>query len=320
MSAQVFRSLEEARGKFGPASLAIGNFDGVHIGHRALIGAMSECAAANSLHPSVLTFHPHPTVLVAPDRVPPMLCTLDERIQRLAELGVEKILVLPFTQELSHCTPEEFVSQVLVDALNTKATFVGDNFHFGYRQAGTPDVLSQLGRQYGFSTAFLKPVTYQGKVVSSSAIRTALANHRLLFASKLMNRCFSVAGPVVSGQGIGTRQTVPTLNILPVPDQLLLRGVYITRTFDLASDRNWPSITNVGVRPTFQGQGVTIESFLLAPLIGESPRHLRVEFRRFVREERQFENPEALKQQIMRDVSRTQAYWRRVATLGNRPE
>jgi riboflavin kinase/FMN adenylyltransferase len=316
MSAMVFRSLQEAQGKFGPAALAIGNFDGVHIGHRALIGAMAEYADRHSLRKGVLTFHPHPTVLVAPDRVPPMLCTLDERIQWLQNLGVERILVLPFTPELSHFTPEQFVAQVLVDALNTKGTFVGENFHFGYRQAGTPAVLTELGKQYGFATTFLKPVTYKGDVVSSSAIRKALIQHRLLFASRLMSRCFSAAGPVVAGQGIGARQTVPTLNIRPVPDQLLLRGVYITRTFDLSLDRSWPSITNVGVRPTFQGEGVTIESYLLAPLTGETPREIRVEFRRFLREEHQFSNPESLKQQIFRDVARAQAYWRRVEKVG----
>jgi riboflavin kinase/FMN adenylyltransferase len=315
VSAQVFRSLSEAHGQFGPASLAIGNFDGVHLGHRALIAAMSECAAVHSLHRAVLTFHPHPTVLVAPDRVPPMLCTLEERIALLEASGVEKILVLPFTRELSLFTPEQFVAQVLVDALNTKAIFVGDNFHFGHRQAGTPAVLTDLGHQYGFTTCCLQPVSYQGQVISSSAIRSALTSHRLLFASRLLTRCFSAAGPVVSGQGIGTRQTVPTLNILPAPGQLVLPGVYITRTFDLHSERHWPSITNVGVRPTFQGEGVTIESYLLAPLTGESPREIRVEFRRFVRPERQFENPEALKQQIFRDVSRAQAYWRRVPKL-----
>jgi len=312
MSAQVFRSLPEAQGQFGPAALAIGNFDGVHIGHRALIKAMSDYAAAHSLRRGVMTFHPHPTVLVAPDRVPPMLCSLDERIERLEKLGVERILVLPFTPELSRFTPEQFVSEVLVDALDTKATFVGDNFHFGHEQAGTPTVLAELGRQYGFKTTFLTPVSYRAGTVSSSAIRSALKEHRLLFASRLMGHCFSAQGAVVPGQGIGSRQTVPTLNILPAEEQLLLSGVFITRTFDLHSDRTWPSITNVGVRPTFAGEGVTIESFLLAPLTGEPPADIRVEFRRFLRDERKFETPEALKQQIFRDVSRAQAYWRRV--------
>ncbi len=315
MSAEVFRSLAEAQGRFGPAAVALGNFDGVHVGHRALIAAMSECAKQRNLARGVLTFHPHPTVLVAPDRVPPMICTLEERILLLESLGVERILVLPFTNELSCCSPEQFVSEVLVDALGTKATFVGDNFHFGHRQAGTPAVLTELGKSYGFEAHFLKPVTYRGKVVSSSEIRKALKDRHLGFASRLMRRCFSVSGEVVTGQGIGSRQTVPTLNILPVPDQLLLRGVYITQTFDLATARHWPSITNVGVRPTFPGDGVTIESYLLTALTGESPKGIRVEFRRFVRQERAFESAEALKQQILRDVGRAQAYWRRCETL-----
>jgi riboflavin kinase/FMN adenylyltransferase len=308
MRAQVFRSLEEAHGRFGPAALAMGNFDGVHIGHRALVASMSDYAQAHGLKKGVLTFHPHPTVLVAPDRVPPMLCTLDERIAHLEALGVEQILVLPFTPELSRHTPEEFVERVLAGTLNTRATFVGTNFHFGYRQAGTPAVLTELGRQHGFATTFLEPITYRGRIVSSSAIREALNSHRLGFASRLLGRCFSVAGPVVAGQGIGRRETVPTLNIVPAADQILLRGVYITRTFDLDSRRQWPSITNIG-------EGMTVESFLLTPLTGESPRQIRVEFRRFVREERQFESPQMLKEQILRDVGRAQAYWRRADRL-----
>jgi riboflavin kinase/FMN adenylyltransferase len=119
----------------------------------------------------------------------------------------------------------------------------------------------------------------------------------------------------VAGQGIGRRETVPTLNILPASGQLLPRGVFITRTIDQDSERTWPSITNVGVRPTFQGEGITIESFLLAALTGDAPQRIRVEFRRFVRDERQFENPQALKHQIFRDVARAQAYWRRAHHL-----
>jgi riboflavin kinase/FMN adenylyltransferase len=122
---------------------------------------------------------------------------------------------------------------------------------------------------------------------------------------------------VIAGQGIGRRETVPTLNILPAPDQIMLRGVYITKTFDLNSQQSWPSITNIGVRPTFQGEGVTIESFLLAPLTTDTPREIRVEFRRFVREERTFENPQALKEQIFRDVARAQSYWRRTPKPSN---
>lgn len=315
MSVRVFRSLAEAQGRFGPAALAIGNFDGVHLGHQSLVRAMSNFATAHSLRKGVLTFHPHPTKIVAPDRVPPMLCTLDERIARIEKLGVDEILVLPFTRELSLYSPGQFVKEILVHSLQTKAAFVGYNFHFGHKQAGTPQVLKELGLRYSFETQFLPQFKYHGAPVSSSIIRKALSDHRLLYAARLMNAWFTVAGPVVAGQGIGSKQTVPTLNILPAPDQLLLRGVYITRAFDPALNRSWPSITNVGERPTFEGTGVTIETFLLGELAGPAPEFVRLEFRRFLRDERRFESPDLLRGQILRDVAHANAYWRRVSKL-----
>jgi riboflavin kinase/FMN adenylyltransferase len=312
LSARIYYSLEEARGRFGPAAVALGNFDGVHVGHRELIEATRRFAQGIGAETGVLTFHPHPTVLVAPDRVPPMICTLEQRIRLLAQTGATRILVLPFTRELSRFSPEEFVQRVLLEALQVKGTFVGENFHFGYRQAGTPEVLTSLGRKYGFETVFLKPVTYRGSIVSSSAIRKALFTRRLSFARHLLGRCFFVEGEIVAGQGIGSRQTVPTLNLLPAKDQLLLTGVSITRTRDKETGRIWPSITNVGVRPTFEGQGVTIETFLLETLkADEGPKRIEVEFRRWLRDEQKFPDAESLRRQIMHDVGRAKAYWRR---------
>jgi riboflavin kinase/FMN adenylyltransferase len=315
MNVQVFRSLEEAHGKFGPASLAIGNFDGVHIGHQALLNAARTFATEHNVKPAVLTFHPHPTVLVAPSRVPPMLCTLERRIKRLQDAGAERILVLPFTEQLSALSPQQFVGQILESALQAKAVFVGESFRFGHKKAGSPEVLAELGLHHNIATTFLKHITFRGRVVSSSAIRQALAENHLALAARMLGRCFAVEGPVVSGQGIGSKQTVPTLNLLPAAGQLLLHGVYVTQTVDTDNGRVWPSITNAGKRPTFGGGDVTIETFLLGPLEGETPRNIRVEFRRYVRAERQFPSPEELKKQIMQDVGRARTYWRRVSGL-----
>ncbi|MBV9303413.1 MAG: riboflavin biosynthesis protein RibF [Acidobacteriaceae bacterium] len=313
MKATAFRSLEDARGRFGPCALAIGNFDGVHLGHQALMREMVAYANANGLIPAVLTFHPHPAAIVAPERIPELICPLDERENLLASAGAKQILVLPFTSEVARLQPEEFVSQILTDALETGAVFVGENFRFGYQQAGTPEILEALGRQRGFASHFLKPVTSRGEVVSSSLIRRYLARGNVSRAGRLLGRCFSLSGDIVAGHGIGTKQTVPTLNLRPTPGQLTPRGVYITETISFPEDRRWPSITNVGLRPTFGGDELTIETFLLRPLDGGTPQHIEVQFRRFVREERQFPNPAELKSQIMRDVSRAQSYWRRVA-------
>jgi riboflavin kinase / FMN adenylyltransferase len=313
MSSTVFRSLDEARGRFGPCALTIGNFDGVHIGHQALLIQTADYAATKNLAPAVLTFDPHPAAVVAPERVPAMICTLEQRLELLSAAGAKRIFVLPFTAEVARLTPEQFVSQILVDVLETQAVFVGENFRFGHRQAGNPDVLRALGIQYGFVSQFVQPVSFRGEIVSSSLIRHYLASGNVSRAARLLDRCFFVEGPIIAGHGVGSKQTIPTLNLRPDPGQLVPRGVYITETIDRA--RRWPSITNVGVRPTFGGDELTIETFVLSPLEGRAPERIKVKFRRLVRAERQFANPEELKTQILKDVATAQKYWRRIAKL-----
>lgn len=319
MSAIIFRSLEEARGRFGPCALTIGNFDGVHIAHQVLIRAAVDFTVGRGLIPAVLTFDPHPAAVVAPERVPELICPLEEKLRLLGSRGAQRILVLPFTREVAQLSPAEFVSQILVEALETKAVFVGENFRFGHRQAGHPETLRQLANQYGFVSQFLKPIKVRGEIVSSSLIRQYLKAGNVSRAGRLLNRCFSIHGPVVSGHGLGSKQTVPTLNLRPVPGQVTPRGVYITETLARPVGekvQGWPSITNVGVRPTFGGDELTIETFLLRSLEGADPERIEVQFRRFVRAERQFPTPEALKQQILFDVARAESYWRRLSRLG----
>lgn len=301
--------------RFGPCALAIGNFDGVHVGHQALIREMERCASEKSILPAVLTFDPHPTAVLAPDRIPPEICSLEQRLKLLKQAGVKKIYVQPFTPELAGLSPQQFVEDVLVNKLETKAVFVGENFRFGYRQSGTPEVFRALGEQYGFTTFFMRPVTFRGEVVSSTAIRGYLLADKVARAGHLLGRCFALQGRVVSGHGIGSKQTVPTLNLRPATNQLVPPGVYVTETRELPAGRGWHSITNAGVRPTFGGDEVTIETFLLEPLTGESPEEIEVAFRHFIRPERPFPNAAELKAQILRDVARANTYWRRAQKL-----
>jgi riboflavin kinase / FMN adenylyltransferase len=312
MTAQVHFSLESAQTDFGPCALTIGNFDGVHRGHQALLKATCDYARQHRIRPAVLTFHPHPAVFVAPERVPELICSLDERVRLLSETGVERILVLPFNDGLARCTPAEFISQIIVKGLHAQAVFVGENFRFGHKQAGTTSTLTELGQSHDFDALFLPPVSYRGKVVSSSVIRQNIATGNVAFAGRLLNRCFSLQGDVVKGHGIGSRETVPTLNIQPPAGQIIPRGVYITQTHEPSTGRVWPSITNSGTRPTFNGAELTVETFLLASLAGLPPQHIQLLFRRFIRPERHFPDPAALKTQIMFDVARAQAFWRRV--------
>lgn len=315
MSAQVFRSVEAARNQFGPCALTIGNFDGVHLGHQALVGATRSFAAAHQLPPGVLAFHPHPASIVAPQRNPLLICSLEERIQLLVEAGAERILILPFTSDLALFSPGRFVSEIIADGLGACAVFVGENFRFGHHQTGTPQVLSQLGTQHGFDVKFIPCVTLHGQVVSSSAIRHHVVQGKVSLANRMLGRCFSLKGEVVSGHGIGSKQTVPTLNLKPASGQLVPRGVFVTETLDLQTGRRWRSITNSGVRPTFGGEELTVETFLLSQFDGKTPESIKIYFRRFIRAEHQFRDAEALKSQIMRDIERANVYWRRVGRL-----
>jgi riboflavin kinase / FMN adenylyltransferase len=198
-----------------------------------------------------------------------------------------------------------------VDALETKFVVVGDNFRFGHKQGGDPALLALLGAKLGFATRFVPQIRYRGEAVSSTLIREHLQRGEVARAGRLLGRCYSLSGPVVSGHGIGSKQTVPTLNLRPPQEVLAANGVYITEVHDLDNGRHWPSITNIGTRPTFGGDELTIESYLLSPLLGEPPKNIRVDFRRWVRPEQKFSDSTALKAQILRDVGRANTYWRR---------
>lgn len=298
-----------------PLALAIGNFDGVHLGHCALLRRVINYAGENGLEPAVLTFDPHPTVVVAPTRVPLMLTSLPERLLLLRQAGVSRIEVLDFNEDIAALSPRGFVSKILVDRLDARAVFVGENFRFGARKEGSTAVLEELGHEFGFVSQFLSPVRLRGEIVSSSAIRRHLTEGQINRANHLLGRRFALSGPVVSGHGVGSKQTVPTLNLRPEPGRLIPRGVFITETVDRESGRRWNSITNAGTRPTFNGDELTIETFLLSPFEPPTPSEISVEFRRFVRSERTFPNPAALRDQILRDVARANAYWRRWSRL-----
>lgn len=312
---RVIRTLEEAAG-FGPSALTIGNFDGVHAGHRRILRRVAGIAREHGWKPSVLTFDPHPTVLVAPDRAPRLLTTPLERAGLMCEEGIEQVLILPFTPEVAALGPEEFVARILVDRLGARAVLVGDNFRFGHRHAGDTRLLESLGGRYGFAVETVPAVRMRGRTVSSSEVRRLIRHGKVAVAARLLERPYSLTGDVVRGQGIGSRQTVPTLNLEPGGGLVPASGVYITRTADPATGRVWPSVTNVGHRPTFGGGALTVETFLLEPLEGQAPRAVRVEFCKHLRDERKFESAEALKAQILRDVSRAGKYFRLLPACG----
>jgi riboflavin kinase/FMN adenylyltransferase len=311
----IFRSLEETPAGFGPCALTIGNFDGVHYGHRRILRRVRELADSRRWKASVLTFDPHPTRVVAPDRSPLLMTTPERRAELMRREGIEQVLILPFTSELAQLAPEDFVRQILIDRLGARAVLVGDNFRFGHRHAGTVELLTELGRRLGFETEVVPAVTCRGRIVSSSAVRELLLAGNVSLAARLLLRPYALEGDVVSGRGVGSKQTVPTLNLATGAELIPARGVYVTRTRSLDEAHEWTSVTNIGYRPTFgASEQLSIETFLLDPL-EETPRRISVEFLRRIREERKFETPEALRSQILRDVRAAQSYFRRLRAV-----
>ena len=308
----IARNLSEA-GAFGPCALAIGNFDGVHLAHRRLLQTTVEAAQGAGVRPAVLMFDPHPSCVVAPERAPRLLTSPEERSALIEEEGIQQVLIQPFTADLARLTPEEFAAKFLHDGLGVRIVVVGENFHFGCKQAGDTATLKELGSRFGFDLRLLPTVTWRGRRVSSGEVRKLVLAGDVSTAARLLQRPHAISGDIVKGHGIGSKQTVPTLNLQTGAQVIPAQGVYITRTIDLDSDRRWNSITNIGYRPTFgNDDALSIETFLLDPLDGATPDRIRLEFLRRVREERKFESPEALKAQILRDVSRAKTFFRRV--------
>jgi riboflavin kinase/FMN adenylyltransferase len=309
----LYRMLDALPPDYGPSVVAIGNFDGVHLGHRRILDVTVRHAAENGWRSAALTFDPHPARVLAPDRAPPVMSTLEQRAEIFAELGVDDVVVMGFDRKVAALSPAEFVSQALVERLAVRRVIVGENFRFGRNGAGDIATLDELGRKLGFRVEAVAPVEVSGRIVSSSRIRMAVSEGRISDAQGLLGRWFALRGQVVPGHGIGSKQTVPTLNLQPDSELLPADGVYITRTLDRGGTRRWRSVTNVGVRPTFGGDNRTVETHLLDELEGFTPERIEVQFLRRIREEKRFESSVELRQQILEDLAEAERYFAETA-------
>jgi riboflavin kinase/FMN adenylyltransferase len=283
--------VERASGR----SVAVGTFDGVHLGHREVIAGSD----------SVLTFEPHPVAVVAPQHTPKLLTTLARKTELIADLGVEELIVIPFDREFASRSAERFVEEVLVGALGAERVAIGENFRFGHRAQGDPALLAADGR---FATAVHPLLEVDGEVVSSSHIRGLLQAGEVAAANALLGTPFEIAGEVAHGDARGRTLGFPTANL--IPDEALAcpgHGVYACLAVGPPPlSRPVPAAVNIGVRPTFDtGRGELIEAYLLdfeGDLYG---RTLRLQFLRRLRGERRFESAEALVEQMQADVEQT---------------
>ena len=327
---QVFRSLDEIAPERRPSTVTVGSFDGIHRAHQELLRLVRERAARQGAVSVAVTFDPHPLAVLAPEKAPRLLTPLPMKLELLAQSGIDQLLVLPFTPEFSRWPPERFVEEVLVRALHTESVVVGDNFRFGHRQAGTPQMLEELGRRWNFRTEILPKIIVRNRAVSSSQIRRLLEDGKVAAANRLLGRPYCIRGPIERGLGIGKRQTVPTFNLGEYPGQIPSRGVYISwaRLRMQDKDSSGPaalspplrSVTNVGHRPTFGERELGVETHLLEGAAGlaadPAPSLLEIGFLYRLREERKFDSPEQLRLQILGDIGRAQAYFRRLEAAG----
>lgn len=312
---RAFSNLADATGP-GPRVVTIGNFDGVHLGHRRILETAARLAKERGWKAMALTFDPHPTRVVAPERAPALMTTIEQRLEAFEALGLDEALVMPFTPEVARLSPEEFARGALAEALGARAVVVGSNFRFGHKHAGDVKALESLGEKLGFECRPVPPLHFGGAVVSSSRVRAALREGRLREARRLLGAPYRLRGGVARGRGIGGAQTVPTLNLDPDCEILPRDGVYVTETLDADNGRCWRSVTNVGVRPTFGGGGRVVETHLLEPLESGAPRRIEICFLRRLREERMFASVDELKQQILRDIAAARRFFDLRAALG----
>jgi len=290
--------------------LTVGNFDGIHLGHQRILRRVVERARATGAMAAAVTFDPHPLKILRPAEAPQLIATLAQRLEGLERMGLDAALVLRFDAELARHSPEEFVRGILLEQLRLGAILVGENFRFGHRQSGDVKLLAELGRVHKFDVENVPPVVVRGAVVSSSAIRLAVSEGRMSCAARLLGRPFALNGEVRPGSGRGGKLVFPTLNLAAEQELLPAMGVYATET--LVAGKLYRSATNVGVRPTFDGGGISVESHLLDFSEKVTSARLEVHFWKRLREEHKFSGPEALRAQIATDLGRTRRFFERL--------
>ena len=281
--------------------LALGNLDGLHRGHMKIIDRVRQRAGERGGTPAAMTFEPHPPRVLRPDKAPALLMTRDQKVEALARSGMQGVAQVRFTRELSLWDPEMFVKTVLVEWLHVVEVWVGANFLFGHDRAGTFSVLRTLGMRYGFRAEKIDPVRYKDFVVSSTRVRRLVSEGRVDEAGALLGHHYFIDGQVVQGAGRGRELGVPTANLASENELIPPGGVYAT--FATVDGIVYPSVTNIGVRPTFGDAGtLVIETHLIGVDRDLYGRTVRLSFVQRMRDERAFPDVDALRAQIDADT------------------
>ncbi|MGH7905419.1 MAG: bifunctional riboflavin kinase/FAD synthetase [Candidatus Binataceae bacterium] len=282
--------------------IALGNFDGVHLGHRAILRAALDRARASSGAAFALTFDPLPAKRLFPERAPKLLVTAEDKLQLLEQCGLDGVIVIDFTHELSKLAPRDFVRDYIAGLIGARAVVVGHSVSFGYQRQGNASTMVELGREFGFDTTVVGPVKVDGVEVSSTRIRERIMQGDVASAARLLGHYHFLAGRVVHGRERGRGIGVPTANLASETECIPPDGVYATRI--ALPDGMRPSISNIGMRPTFEETSRSIEAHIFdfdRDLYGV---RIKLELVERIRGERKFDSAQALAQQISSDVRR----------------
>jgi len=307
---QVFDSFEAIPQNFGPAVVCVGNFDGVHRAHQRLLETI--CARARELHarPVLVTFDPHPARILRPHGGPPLITPPQRKMELLGESGLDAVVVVPFTRDLSLMPAYEFAEEMLFNKLHAIEVHEGFNFRFGHKAEGDVERLREFGRKLGFTVVTHPPMLWGELVISSSNVRAAVLGGEVERARHLLGRPFSIDSTPGRGRGYGAKYTVPTVNLTRYEELTPSLGVYVTEM--RINGEEFEAVTNVGNRPTFGADSFAIESYILNfyPIALTSDTPIRLSFLHRLRAEKKFPSTEELKEQIGRDVTRAKRYFR----------
>lgn len=290
----------------------IGNFDGIHVGHQAIIRGVVDRARETNRPSVLITFHPHPLSIVAPDRVPKQILTLSQKEEIIRGMGVDALLVVPFTHEFSRWTADHFIEEFLVGALRVVEVRIGRDFCFGAGREGNLAKLEAAGRRFGFAVEGVGEVTIRGVRVSSSIARDAVAKGAMHIVTAVLGRNYFIDGRVATGRRLGRKIGFPTVNVDPANDLFPGSGVYVTTSRFESFNRCFESVTNIGVRPTlYENYATTIESHIFDFDSNVYDDTVRLYFHLLLRREQQFRSALELTNQIRLDSERSRDYFRR---------
>ncbi len=306
---QVFHKLDDVPANFGPSLVSVGNFDGVHRAHAHVLREIVRRARDGGAKSIAVTFEPHPTRILRPDSAMKLLTPTPEKLRLLEATGIDAVLLLPFGRDLSLMTPRQFAERILKKKLHAREVHEGYNFRFGHKAAGDVNMLAHLGQEMGFEVRVYPEEKQRGEMVSSSHIRKLITEGRVSRARHLLARPFCILGNPGRGRGLGSKYTVPTINLARYEELVPQDGVYITCT--RVGDERFESVTNIGSRPTFGAESFAVETHLLNfhPIELTPESEVEICFLDRLRDEIKFPSVEALREQIGRDVKKARRYF-----------